>query len=223
MTRWLLRWSVGLLCLFFAVSGVLIAAQFGAEAWGFARVGGVMLWAALAMGCTAAVGVIFTLVFGYLSTRIFSRAQWCAAGVVALALAAAAWGWNRLGSLDLPIVLPIDGCTEVHELVGSEVGELIPLGFSFVADAAEGQGLRARVMSSYRGRTEQRVLLLLPDEPQRSKGWALCFRRVALYNGVPHAELRAVREPGHYLLLGGALGALGCLMALLFGAGRRDA
>lgn len=222
MTRWLLRWLVGLLCLFFAVSGVLIAAQFGAEAWGFARVGGVMLWAALAMGCTAAVGLIFTLVFGYLSTRLFTRAHWGAAGAAALALVAFAWGWNRLDSCDLPLVLPIDGCTEVHELVGSEVGELIPLGFSFVADAAEGQGLRARVLSAYRGRTEQRVLHLQPGEPQRSRGWSLCFCRVACYNGVPHAELRVIREPGHYLLLGGALGALGCLAALLLGTGKRE-
>ena len=222
MIRWLMRWSAGLLCLFFAVSGVLIAAQFGAEAWAFARVGGVMLWAALAMGCTAAVGLIFTLVFGYLSTRLFTRAHWGAAAVLALALVVVAWGWNRLGSCDLPLVLPIDGCTEVHEMVGGEVGELIPLGFSFVADAAEGQGIRARVLSSYRGRTEQRVLHLQPGEPQRSRGWLLCFRRVALYNGVPHAELRVIREPGHYLLLGGALGALGCLAALLLGAGKRE-
>ena len=222
MTRWLIRGAAGLLCLFFAVSGVLIAAQFGAEAWGYARVGGVMLWAALAMGCTAAVGLIFTLVFGYLSTRLFARSHWGAAAVLALALVVVAWGWNRLGSCDLPLVLPIDGCTEVHEMVGSEVGELIPLGFSFVADAAEGQGIRARVLSSYRGRTEQRVLHLQPGEPQRSRGWLLCFRRVALYNGVPHAELRVIREPGHYLLLGGALGALGCLAALLLGAGKRE-
>ncbi|MGN0865043.1 MAG: hypothetical protein ACI4P8_02730 [Akkermansia sp.] len=222
MTRWLIRGAAGLLCLFFAVSGVLIAAQFGAEAWGYARVGGVMFWAAFAMGCTATVGLIFTLVFGYLSTRLFARSHWGAAAVLALALVVVAWGWNRLGSCDLPLVLPIDGCTEVHEMVGSEVGELIPLGFSFVADAAEGQGIRARVLSSYRGRTEQRVLHLQPGEPQRSRGWLLCFRRVALYNGVPHAELRVIREPGHYLLLGGALGALGCLAALLLGAGKRE-
>lgn len=69
----------GLVCCFFAVSGVIAAWMYGCKAVEHALLGGVMWFGALGMACTAVVGVLFAVIFGYFVRGVMRRTLWLAA------------------------------------------------------------------------------------------------------------------------------------------------
>ena len=67
------RLVFGLVFLFFAVIGLVMMGSYASQGFAFAQQGGPMWMGALAMFCTALSGVVFFVVFGYLTYRVMTR------------------------------------------------------------------------------------------------------------------------------------------------------
>lgn len=127
------RCAFGLVCLFFAGAGVAILWQYGAAGLRMAQQGGAMWAGAIAMFCTALVGVVFTGVFGYLCLKAMNEQRlWLAGAHICLGVLLIGAGCDYLYEQRAPLILPADGHTKA-DAVYSE-GELRPLGFALQID-----------------------------------------------------------------------------------------
>lgn len=130
------RWQLvlGLVFLFFTITGANMLFQYGAKALEYAGIGGPMWAGAVGMGCVALTGVIFMAVFGFLCYRVMNRRiLWLAGAHWAVALAGIGAFVDAACEVRVPVVLPADGKTELTELVLDD-GRQIPLGFRLRVD-----------------------------------------------------------------------------------------
>lgn len=217
------RLVIGAVFLFFAVAGLVVLRQFAEMAYGFASQGGVMWWAALAMSCTALVGCIFTGVFGYLVTRLYTPRLWLAGAHLWLAVLLLGVAADAAWEVKLPLVLPADGQTEVHEMV-TEQGEILPLNFTLtVKDFAVepddvGTGVKAyraecHIVTDHKGRREEYDRTLAVNEPLECKGWLISLDSYRSLGGVTHVMMQARRSPGRLAFRSGVAGVVICLAA----------
>lgn len=214
------RLVIGAVFLFFAVAGVAVLRQFGEMALDFASQGGVMWWAALAMCCTALVGCIFTGVFGYLVTRLYTPRLWLAAAHLWLAVLLLGVAADVVWEVKQPLVLPADGQTNATELV-TEQGAILPLGFSltvkdFVAEPDDVGGVKAyratcRIVTDHKGRREEYDRTLSVNEPLECKGWIISLNSYRTLGGVTHVMMQARRAPGRIAFRSGVAGIVICL------------
>ena len=216
------RLIIGAVFLFFAVAGVAVLRRFGLMACDFASQGGVMWWAALAMCCTALVGCIFTGVFGYLVTRLYTPRLWLAAAHLWLAVLLLGVAADVAWEVKSPLVLPADGQTEVHELV-TEQGEILPLKFAltvkdFAVEPDDVGGVKAyratcHIVTDHKGRREEYDRTLAVNEPLECKGWLISLDSYRTLGGVTHVMMQARRAPGRIAFRSGAAGIVICLAA----------
>lgn len=129
-----LRLVFGLLFLFFAVVGLVMLWSYAAQGINFAKQGGPMWMGALAMFCTALSGVVFFVVFGYLTKRVMTRRLWLAGIHAALALLAIGVYVDYRYEVRGMLVLPADGSISVDALQLSD-GAREPLGFSLKVES----------------------------------------------------------------------------------------
>lgn len=123
------RLLFGLVFLFFAVIGLVMLGSYASQGIEFARQGGPMWMGALAMFCTALSGVVFFVVFGYLTKRVMTRRLWLAGVHAALALLAVGVYVDYKYEVCCMLVLPTDGSAAVDS-VTLPGGKKEPLGFS---------------------------------------------------------------------------------------------
>lgn len=216
------RLVIGAVFLFFAVAGLAVLRQFGEMAYGFASQGGVMWWAALAMSCTALVGCIFTGVFGYLVTRLYTPRLWLAGAHLWLAVLLLGVAADVAWEVKLPVVLPADGQTQVAELV-TEQGATLPLGFAlivkdFAVEPDDVGGVKAyratcHIVTEHKGRREEYDRTLAVNEPLECKGWLISLDSYRSLAGVTHVMMQARRAPGRIAFRSGVAGAVICLAA----------
>ncbi len=79
------RLLCGLFCCFMAGIGVVMVLKYGSKALDYAAVGGIMWFGVVGMGCIAAVGVIFSCIFGFLTRKLMQPRLWLAGAHVAAA------------------------------------------------------------------------------------------------------------------------------------------
>ncbi len=77
------RLLFGLFCSFMAGIGLVMVLRYGGMALNYAEQGGIMWFGALGMGCIAAVGVIFTGIFGFFARKLMQPRLWLAGAHVA--------------------------------------------------------------------------------------------------------------------------------------------
>ncbi len=82
----LVRLLCGLFSCFMAGIGLVMVLRYGAKALEYAGQGGIMWFGAVGMGCVAAVGVIFTGVFGFFAKKLMRHRLWLAGAHLAAAL-----------------------------------------------------------------------------------------------------------------------------------------
>lgn len=73
------RLLLGMLFAYMAVVGLVVLREYGLKGLEYCAQGGPMIFGAVGQFCTALVGVIFTSVFGYLTSRLMTRRLWLAA------------------------------------------------------------------------------------------------------------------------------------------------
>lgn len=102
-----LRLAGGMLGAFLACDGVVAIGEFGAMSLSYARQGGPMWFGCIAMACTAAVGALFCVIFGWLALRMMDRRLWLAAlhvcGALLLAAAFVDMSCETTQTLRLPV------------------------------------------------------------------------------------------------------------------------
>lgn len=126
---------VGLIFLFFTITGLNMLFQYGARAIEYAGIGGVMWAGAVGMGCVALTGVVFMAVFGFLCYRVMNaRVLWLAGAHWAVALLGIGAFVDASYEVRMPVTLPADARTELTELVTDD-GQILPLGFRLRVDA----------------------------------------------------------------------------------------
>ena len=193
------------------------------DLYGFASQGGVMWWAALAMCCTALVGCIFTGVFGYLVTRLYTPRLWLAGAHLWLAVLLLGVAADVAWEVRQPLVLPADGQTNVNELV-TEQGAILPLGFELtVKDFAVepddvGRGVKSyratcHIVTDHKGRREEYDRTLAVNEPLECKGWLISLDSYRSLGGMTHVMMQARRAPGRIAFRSGVAGIVICLAA----------
>lgn len=134
-----LRWQliVGLIFLFFTVTGLNMLVQYGAKAVEYAGIGGPMWAGAVGMGCVALTGAVFMAVFGFLCCRVMNRrVLWLAGAHWAVALLGIGAFADAAYEVRVPVTLPADARTELTELVLDD-GRILPLGFRLRVDDFE--------------------------------------------------------------------------------------
>ena len=125
---------VGLVFLFFTVTGLVMLFQYGARAVEYAGIGGPMWAGAVGMGCVALTGVVFMAVFGFLCYRVMNhRVLWLAGLHWAVALLGIGAFVDAAYEVRIPVSLPADARTELTEL-RAEDGRVFPLGFRLRVD-----------------------------------------------------------------------------------------
>lgn len=108
-----LRMVLGIVLLFFAVAGVGVLLCYGQESLRYADMGGAMWFGAVGMGCLAMVGLLFSVIFGYLAHLSLRVDQlWLAVAHLSIAMVVA-------GAF-------VDVCTEQRFSVVRYVGETRP-------------------------------------------------------------------------------------------------
>lgn len=124
------RWRLlgGLVSLFLAAAGVVVAWQFGSMAVQYARQGGVLWMAAIGMGCTGAIGALFVGLFGFFVYRLMNGRLWLSALHLSLVAVAAGSFWDFVAEETVVLDLPVQGAwlSSVRTAQGHE----FPLGFS---------------------------------------------------------------------------------------------
>ena len=134
-----LQLIVGLVFLFFTVTGLNMLFQYGAKAAEYAGIGGPMWAGAVGMGCVALTGVVFMTVFGYLCYRVMNaRVLWLAGLHWAVALLGIGAFVDALYEIRVPVTMPADARTELRELVLDD-GRSLPLGFRLRVDGFDVQ------------------------------------------------------------------------------------
>ena len=128
------RFVFGLVFLFFAVIGLVMLGSYASQGLEFARLGGPMWMGALAMFCTALSGVVFFVVFGYLTKRVMTRRLWLAGVHASLALLAIGVYVDYKYEVRSMMVLPADG-SAVADSVLLPGGKKEPLGFSLKVES----------------------------------------------------------------------------------------
>ena len=132
--RWV-QLLFGMLFLFFAVAGVCVCWQFAGQGIKFAVQGGPMWMGAIGMFCTALTGLVFTAVFGYLTTRVMNlRHLWLAGLHLCLALLAIGAYIDFMYEERTTLLLPADGSVTATS-VRTATGEILPLNFSLRVDS----------------------------------------------------------------------------------------
>lgn len=125
---------VGLIFLFFTVTGLNMLFQYGAKAFEYAGIGGPMWAGAVGMGCVALTGVVFMAVFGFLCYRVMNlRVLWLAGAHWAIALLGIGAFSDAAWEIRMPVTMPADAKTELTELVTDD-GQILPLGFRLRVD-----------------------------------------------------------------------------------------
>lgn len=125
---------VGLVFLFFTITGLNMLFQYGTRALEYAGIGGPMWAGAVGMGCVALTGVVFMAVFGYLCCRVMNaRVLWLAGTHWAVALLGIGAFADALWEVRVPVTLPADARTELTELYLDD-GRHFPLGFRLRVD-----------------------------------------------------------------------------------------
>lgn len=125
---------IGLVFLFFTVTGLNMLVQYGGKALEYAGIGGPMWAGAVGMGCVALTGVVFMGVFGFLCLRVMNqRVLWLAGVHWALALLGIGAFVDAFCEVRVPVTLPADGKTELTELFLAD-GRHFPLGFRLRVD-----------------------------------------------------------------------------------------
>ena len=126
---------VGLVFLFFTVTGLVMLFQYGAKALDYAGIGGPMWAGAVGMACIALTGVVFMAVFGFLCYRVMNcRILWLAGLHWAVALLGVGAFVDAAWEVRIPVALPADARTELTELTAQD-GRVYPLGFRLRADS----------------------------------------------------------------------------------------
>ncbi len=77
------RLLFGLFCCFMAGIGLVMVMRYGSKAIDYAGIGGAMWFGAIAMGCIATVGVIFSGLFGFFAKKLMQPRLWLAGAHVA--------------------------------------------------------------------------------------------------------------------------------------------
>lgn len=128
-----IRMTLGMIFLFFAVIGVIMAWRFIAQGIEFIQTGGIMWMGAIAMFCTAVSGFIFLAVFGYLVKRLMTRRLWLAGLHLSVAVLTLGAYIDYVGEEKTELIIPADGQTVVDS-VTLKNGEKRALDFSLRID-----------------------------------------------------------------------------------------
>ena len=103
------RLLVGLVCAALAGTGVTGLCCFGAETCRLAAMGGAMWFGAVGVGCMAAIGALFAVIFGFLAWRVMHRRLWLAALHLSVALVLLGAGADALYCREQALSLPVGG------------------------------------------------------------------------------------------------------------------
>ena len=125
---------VGLVSTFFTVAGAMVFWQYGGKAVSYAMLGGAMWFGALAMACTAVVGVLFCCIFGFFVWKLMQPRLWLAGAHWSLCLLALGAYLDYCGEQTATVQLPSNGRVAVSEVMTAE-GDKIQLPFSLRVDS----------------------------------------------------------------------------------------
>lgn len=124
-----LRLVFGLFFTMLAIVGLVTLFTYGSRAFELAAQGGAMWAGAIGMGCTAMVGVIFTVVFGYLASRLMTRRLWLAGVHVCVLLITVGAYLDFCGEEKAVLSLPANGSVTATS-VRTRDGRELPLDFA---------------------------------------------------------------------------------------------
>lgn len=131
-----LRLVFGMVFTMLAIVGLVTLVTYGSRSVELAEKGGAMWAGAIGMGCTAMVGVIFTVVFGYLASRLMTRRLWLAGVHVCVLLITVGAYLDFCGKEEALLSLPANGSVTATS-VRTQDGRELPLDFAITINDFE--------------------------------------------------------------------------------------
>ncbi len=128
------RLLCGLFCCFMAGAGLVVIGEYGGKAVEYAAQGGTMWFGAIAMLCTAAVGLIFLGVFGFFTSRLMHRRLWLAGLHLAIVFVLAGAYIDHVAEVSDMARLAANGKDELSLLSHGPLDEIKDLPFRLRAD-----------------------------------------------------------------------------------------
>ena len=119
----------GLVCTFFAVSGLIAAWMYGCQTVENAMLGGAMWFGAFATACTAVVGLLFAAIFGYFVRGVMRRRLWLAAAHWSCFFIVLGAFWDYCSERTATVQVTAGSGDKVTE-VKTTTGEVLPLEFA---------------------------------------------------------------------------------------------
>ncbi len=110
------RLGCGLFSCFMAGAGLVVVLEYGGKAIEYAGQGGGMWFGAIAMACTATVGLIFLGLFGFFANRLMTPQLWLAGLHAAVVFVLAGAYIDFVAEVSAPVRLAADGKSELASL-----------------------------------------------------------------------------------------------------------
>lgn len=193
-----LRLLVGMLFAMLTIVGLVTLLMYGGRAIELTEQGGAMWAGVFAMGCTAMVGVIFMVVFGYLALKVMTRRLWLAGMHVCVVLITLGAYLDFCGEEVATLSLPANGSLTVSS-VRTQDGRELPLDFSITIhdfDIHYYESSQYSIRSMEQGRWSKPEKLELRDGDLclgKSEKWPLSALRTA--PGIEQPFLLVPGEP----------------------------